>query len=126
MFLNSPRGCQGRQAGKAGLRPATAARQAGNSRVDTPLLRRASPLTPGLAAATLAARRPVMVKLFQGDVQSVQNDVNSWIEVYKPAITDFKQSLIVLEHNIIVLLSFLYEARSETGKVEYKFDRYKK
>jgi hypothetical protein len=119
MFLNSPRGCQGRK-------PATAARKAGNSRVDTPLLRRARPLTPGLAAATLAARRPVMVKLFQGDVQSVQNDVNSWIEVYKPAITDFKQSLIVLEHNIIVLLSFLYEARSETGKVEYKFDRYKK
>jgi hypothetical protein len=61
-----------------------------------------------------------MVKLFQGDFQSVQNDVNSWIEVYKPKIVDFKQSLIVMEHNLIVLLSFLYESHSETQKVEYK------
>ncbi len=67
-----------------------------------------------------------MVKVFQGDVQSVQNDVNSWIEVYQPAISDFKQSLIMLEHNIIIVLSFLYEARSETGRVEYKFDKFKK
>jgi len=67
-----------------------------------------------------------MVKVFQGDVQSVQNDVNSWIEVYKPAITDFKQSLIVLEHNIIVVLTFLYETRSETTRVEYKVDKFKK
>jgi len=67
-----------------------------------------------------------MVKVFQGEVQSVQNDVNSWIEVYQPSITDFKQSLIVLEHNIIVVLTFLYETRSETTRVEYKFDKYKK
>jgi hypothetical protein len=67
-----------------------------------------------------------MVKLFQGDVQSVQEDANSWIEVYQPAITDFKQSLIVLEHNIIIVLTFLYEARSESTKVEYKFDKFKK
>ena len=67
-----------------------------------------------------------MVKLFQGEVQSVQNDVNSWIEVYKPAITDFKQSLIMLEHNIIIVLTFLYEAKSEMGKVEYKFEKFKK
>ena len=67
-----------------------------------------------------------MVKVFQGDVQSVQGDVNSWIEVYQPSITDFKQSLIVLEHNIIIVLTFLYEARSETTKVEYKFDKFKK
>ena len=67
-----------------------------------------------------------MVKVFQGDVQSVQGDVNSWIEVYQPVITDFKQSLIVLEHNIIIVLTFLYEARSETAKVEYKFDKFKK
>jgi len=67
-----------------------------------------------------------MVKLFQGDMQSVQNDVDSWIEVYKPTITDFKQSLIVLEHNIIILLTFLYEIKSETGRVEYKVDRFKK
>jgi hypothetical protein len=67
-----------------------------------------------------------MVKVFQGDVQSVQSDVNSWIEVYQPAISDFKQSLIVVEHNIIIVLTFLYEARSETARVEYKFDKLKK
>jgi len=67
-----------------------------------------------------------MVKLFQGEVQSVQNDVNSWIEVYNPTITDFKQSLIMLEHNIIIVLTFLYEAKSEMGKVEYKFEKFKK
>ena len=67
-----------------------------------------------------------MVKVFQGEVQSVQNDVNSWIEVFQPSITDFKQSLIVLEHNIIVVLTFLYETRPETTRVEYKFDKYKK
>jgi hypothetical protein len=67
-----------------------------------------------------------MVKVFQGDVQSVQNDVNSWVEVYRPAITDFKQSLIVLEHNIIIVLTFLYEVSSETTRVEYKFDKFKK
>jgi hypothetical protein len=67
-----------------------------------------------------------MVKVFQGDVQRVQDDANSWIEVYQPAITDFKQSLIVLEHNIIIVLTFLYEARSESTKVEYKFDKFKK
>ena len=64
-----------------------------------------------------------MVKVFQGEVQSVQNDVNSWIEVYQPSITDFKQSLIVLEHNIIVVLTFLYETRSETTRAEDKFDK---
>jgi hypothetical protein len=67
-----------------------------------------------------------MVKVFQGEVQSVQNDVNSWIEVYQPAISDFKQSLILLEHNIIIVLTFLYEARSETARVEYKFGKPKK
>ena len=67
-----------------------------------------------------------MVKVFQGEVQSVQNDVNNWIEVYQPSITDFKQSLIVLEHNIIVVLTFLYETRSETTRVEYKVDKFKK
>ena len=67
-----------------------------------------------------------MVKVFQGEVQSVQNDVNSWIEVYQPSISDFKQSLIVLEHNIIIVLTFLYEARSGTTRVEYKLDKFKK
>ena len=67
-----------------------------------------------------------MIKLFQGDCQSVQNDVNTWIEVYKPAITEFKQSMLVVEHSIVILLTFLYETRSEAGKVEYKIDRVKK
>jgi hypothetical protein len=67
-----------------------------------------------------------MVKLFQGDFQSVQSDVNNWVEVYKPRIFDFKQSMIVLEHNLIILLTFLYDAESETHKVEYKLDRLKK
>jgi hypothetical protein len=67
-----------------------------------------------------------MVKLFQGDCQTVQNDVNNWIEVYKPAITDFRQSMIVMEHSIVILLTFLYEAESDTSKVEYKLDRIKK
>ena len=67
-----------------------------------------------------------MIKLFQGDFQSVQNDVNSWIEVYKPKIVDFKQSLIVREHNLIVLLTFLYQAESGTQKVEYKINPQKK
>lgn len=66
-----------------------------------------------------------MVKLFQGDVLTVQRDVDSWIEVYKPRIVDFKQSLIVLEHNLIVLLSFLYDAESETARVEYKVKPFK-
>ena len=67
-----------------------------------------------------------MIKIFQGDYQSVQNDVNNWIEVYKPAIHDFKQSMVIMEHNIIVLLTFLFEAVSETQKVQYKMNRYKK
>ena len=67
-----------------------------------------------------------MVKLFQGDCQSVQNDVNNWIEVYKPVIQDFRQSMITMEHSIIILLTFLYEAKPETAKVEYKLGRFKK
>ncbi len=64
-----------------------------------------------------------MVKLFQGDCQTVQNDVNSWIEVYKPQITAFQQSMLVMEHSIVILLTFLYEAKSETTGVEYKLER---
>ncbi len=64
-----------------------------------------------------------MVKIFQGDYQTVQRDVNNWIEVYKPTINDFEQSLVVMEHNIVVLLTFLYEARSETQKVQYRINK---
>ncbi len=67
-----------------------------------------------------------MVKLFQGDCQSVQNDVNNWIEVYKPHITTFQQSMLVMEHSIVILLTFLYETESETAKVEYKLERSRK
>jgi hypothetical protein len=61
-----------------------------------------------------------MVKIFQGDYQTVQRDVSNWVEVYNPRITDFRQSMVVLEHNIIVLLTFTYEASSETQRVQYK------
>lgn len=64
-----------------------------------------------------------MVKIFQGDYQTVQRDVNNWIEVYKPTINDFEQSLVVMEHNIIVLLTFLYEPKSETQKVQYRINK---
>jgi hypothetical protein len=67
-----------------------------------------------------------MVKIFQGDYRSVEKDVNNWIEVYKPAIRDMKQSMLCVEHNIIVLLTFLYEAVSETQKVQYRVDTIKK
>jgi hypothetical protein len=52
--------------------------------------------------------------------------VNSWIEVYKPQITAFQQSMLVMEHSIVILLTFLYESKSETAKVEYKLERPKK
>ena len=61
-----------------------------------------------------------MIKIFQGDYQSVQRDVNNWIEVYSPNICDFKQSMCLMEHNIIVLLTFSYEAKSGPEKVQYK------
>ncbi len=61
-----------------------------------------------------------MIKIFQGDYQSIQRDVNNWIEVYKPKILEFKQSMCSLEHNIIVLLTFSYEAKSGPEKVQYR------
>jgi len=61
-----------------------------------------------------------MVKIFQGDYQTVERDVGSWIEVYCPHIIDFKQSMVVLEHNIIVLLTFIYEPTSANQRVQYK------
>jgi hypothetical protein len=61
-----------------------------------------------------------MIKIFQGDFQSVQRDVNNWIEVYSPEILDFKQSMCSLEHNIIVLLTFSYETKAGPQKVKYR------
>ena len=63
-----------------------------------------------------------MVKIFQGDCQTVETDMNSWIEVYHPKIVDTKQSIFQLEreHSFLLILTVLYEARSETERVEYK------
>jgi hypothetical protein len=61
-----------------------------------------------------------MIKIFQGDYQSIQRDVNNWIEVYNPKILEFKQSMCPMEHNVIVLLTFSYETRSGTEKVQYR------
>ncbi len=63
-----------------------------------------------------------MVKIFQGDCQTVENDMNSWIEVYRPKIVDVKQSIFQVEreHSFVLVLTVLYEAKSETEKVEYR------
>ena len=92
------------------------------SRSDTDLL--TEPQGPCYPSGTVhVERRHVMVKIFQGDYQTVERDVNNWVEVYKPAIIDFKQSMSVMEHNIIVLLTFRYEAKSETQKVQYRINK---
>ena len=63
-----------------------------------------------------------MVKIFQGDCQTVETDMNNWIEVYHPKIADIKQSIFNLEreHSFLLILTVLYEATSETERVEYK------
>ena len=66
-----------------------------------------------------------MLKLFQGEYQKVQADVDTWVDVYKPKILDFRQSMVVMEHNIVVLLTVLYETVTETEKVQYKISGYK-
>jgi hypothetical protein len=64
-----------------------------------------------------------MIKIFQGDYQSVQRDVNNWLEVYNPKILDFKQSMCPMEHNVIVLLTFSYEAKLGSDKVQYRINK---
>jgi hypothetical protein len=63
-----------------------------------------------------------MVKIFQGDCHTVETDMNNWVEVYHPHIVDIKQSIFQLEreHSFLLILTVLYEARSETDKVEYR------
>ncbi len=63
-----------------------------------------------------------MVKIFQGDCRTVETDMNSWIEVYRPKIVDMKQAIFQVEreHSFILVLTVLYEAKSETEKVEYR------
>jgi hypothetical protein len=68
-------------------------------------------------------RRHGMIKIFQGDYQSVQRDVNNWIEVYSPEILDFKQSMCSMEHNIIVLLTFSYKKKAGPDKVQYRMNQ---
>jgi hypothetical protein len=68
-------------------------------------------------------RRLGMVKIFQGDYQGVQRDVNNWMEVYSPEILDFKQSMCQMEHNIIVLLTFFYKKKSGPDKVQYRMNK---
>jgi hypothetical protein len=46
--------------------------------------------------------------------------------VYKPQITGFQQSMLIMEHSIVILLTFLYESKSEIPKVEYKLERPKR
>jgi hypothetical protein len=67
-----------------------------------------------------------MIKIFQGDYQTVQNDVNTWIDVYNPSILQIKQSMVAMEHTIVILLTILYEERKIGSKVEYKMEKYKK
>lgn len=67
-----------------------------------------------------------MIKIFQGDHQSVQSDVNTWIDVYNPRILQMQQSMVAMEHTIVILLTVLYEEQKESSKVEYKVDKYKK
>jgi hypothetical protein len=63
-----------------------------------------------------------MVKIFKGECHTVENDLNNWIEVYHPRIVDVKQSVIHIdkEHRIELILTVFYDAKSETGKVEYR------
>ncbi len=67
-----------------------------------------------------------MFKLFQGEYQKVQADLDTWVDVYKPKILDFKQSMVVMEHNVVVLLTVCYEAVTDTEKVQYKIAGYNK
>ena len=63
-----------------------------------------------------------MVKIFQGDCHAVETDMNNWIEVYKPAIRDIKQSVIHRdkEHTVLLILTVLFESKSEADKVQYR------
>jgi hypothetical protein len=67
-----------------------------------------------------------MIKIFQGDHQTVQSDINTWIDVYNPNILQIEQSMVVMEHTIVILLTVLYEERAIGSKVEYKMQKYKK
>ena len=63
-----------------------------------------------------------MVKIFQGTCHAVENDMNNWIDVYQPVIHDMKQSVIHVEkeHSVMLILTVLFEAKSDTDKVQYR------
>jgi hypothetical protein len=67
-----------------------------------------------------------MIKIFQGGYQTVQSDVNTWIDVYNPRILQMQQSMVAMEHTIVILLTILYEEQEASSKVEYKMQKYKK
>jgi hypothetical protein len=63
-----------------------------------------------------------MVKIFHGECHAVENDMNSWLEVYQPRILDMKQSVVYheKEHSTMLILTVLYEGKSESKKVQYE------
>lgn len=67
-----------------------------------------------------------MIKIFQGAYQAVQSDINQWIEVYNPKILDFKQSMVIMEHTLVILITILYEETLDKSKVSYLLDKMKR
>jgi len=67
-----------------------------------------------------------MIKIFQGAFQAVQSDINQWIEVYNPKILDFKQSMVIMEHTLVILITVLYEEPLDKSKVSYVLDKMKR
>ena len=68
-----------------------------------------------------------MVKIFQGDCHTVESEINTWIDVYRPVIHDVKQSIIYLEkeHGILLIMTVFFESKSETEKVRYQLHKRK-
>jgi len=67
-----------------------------------------------------------MIKIFQGAFQAVQSDINQWIEVYNPKILDFKQSMVIMEHTLVILITILYEESRDKSEVSYVLDKIKR
>lgn len=67
-----------------------------------------------------------MIKIFQGAFQAVQSDINQWIEVYNPKILDFKQSMVIMEHTLVILITIFYEEARDKSKVSYVLDKMKR
>lgn len=67
-----------------------------------------------------------MIKIFQGAFQAVQSDINQWIEVYNPKILDFKQSMVIMEHTLVILITIHYEEARDKSKVSYVLDKMKR